>query len=302
MLSSKEQNMRLGMSLIVRDEADIIRENIKFHAQMGVDAFAIIDNGSTDGTREILHSLRSYYDLQVFDDRGPFEKERQSMLLAEHLRQHQHADWLISNDADEFWVPKSGDLKSLTNPSTPVLIAGRYNFLPRTEDVAADDYKFYQTTMLVDKPYGEQPPAPDPNEPLLFPIMLRTFPGKIMCALVGLEHVCNGNHQVRHAAGNACHTDEAVIYHYHIRSYKYFESKIRNHGKSLHMTAREICWHLRRWYAAYLGGTLRNEYESLLLSEEQARILLAAGVIREERIIANFFEAKSPAAQSGLSR
>jgi hypothetical protein len=40
--------MRLGMSLIVRDEAEIVAENIALHAKMGVNAFALIENGSRD--------------------------------------------------------------------------------------------------------------------------------------------------------------------------------------------------------------------------------------------------------------
>jgi glycosyltransferase involved in cell wall biosynthesis len=282
-------NVRLGMSLIVRDEADIIAENIEFHAKMGVDVFAVIDNGSKDGTREILESLRTCYDLYLFEERGPFEQERQATFLARFLREHRYADWLISNDADEFWLPKNGNLKQLINPSRPVLTVGRYNFLPRKEDVAAEDYKFYQNVLLVDKPYGVQPPVIDPHEQLLFPIMFRNLPGKIACSLAGLEYVHKGNHAVKHAAGGAQHSDQALVFHYQIRSYENFESKIRNHGERLRTSAGDTSWHLRRWYARYLAGALLDEYESLLLDREQAQKLLAAGVVKKEPTIANFF-------------
>jgi pyruvate/oxaloacetate carboxyltransferase len=36
--------MRLGMSLIARDEVDIIAENIEYHHQKGVDTFVVLDN------------------------------------------------------------------------------------------------------------------------------------------------------------------------------------------------------------------------------------------------------------------
>ncbi|WP_158815509.1 glycosyltransferase family 2 protein [Methylocapsa sp. S129] len=284
------------MTLIVRDEADLVAENIKFHARMGVDAFAIYDNGSKDETLELLQGLRTTYDLALFDDPGPFDKERRSMVLARHLRERQGADWLISNDADEFWLPKSGNLKSLMGSETSVLVARRYNFLPRTIDVAACDYKFHHNIMLVEKPYGPQPPAPDPSDPLLYPIMLRAIPGKVACALEGLEHIHKGNHSVDHAKGPALGTDDAIVFHYHIRSYEYFESKIRNHGENLDGVTGGTSWHLRRWHAIYLAGNLRKEYESLLLDEQQTQSLLADGVIREERVLANFFAAAEPSA------
>ena len=289
---SRMLDMRLGMSLIVRDEADIIRENIEFHAKKGVDAFAIIDNGSTDGTREILEGLRTSFDLQLFDDRGLHQQARQATFLAQHLRDHQHADWLISNDADEFWLPKEDNLKLLINPSRPAVIASRYNLLPRREDIATQYYKFHHNIMLVHRPHGMLPSMPDPNKALPFPIMLRTYPGKIACSLQGFEYVCQGNHEVKHATGEARHTDDACIFHYQIRGYEKFKSKMRNHGERLRVTT-DGSWHLRRWYAAYLAGALRDEYEFLLLSKEQTQHLLAQGVIKEERVIADFF--KSPA-------
>ena len=281
--------MRLGMSLIVRDEADIIAENIAFHAKMGVDAFAVIDNGSKDGTREILENLSSSYDLDLFDDRGPFEQERQATFLAHHLSEHQNAGWVISNDADEFWLPKSGNLKSLIDPSRPVLAVERRNILPRKADVADPSYRFYYNVMLVDKPYGQHPPSPDPNQPLLFQIMLRTLPQKVVCELDGLQSISKGNHHIRHDAGPPRPTDDALIFHYQIRSYKNFDSKIRNHGERLHQAPDGQSWHLRRWHGLYLAGRLRDEYESLLLDREDAQKLLAAGVINETRIIADLF-------------
>jgi glycosyltransferase involved in cell wall biosynthesis len=46
--------MRVVMTLFVRDEADIIGELVRSHLDQGVHAFAVIDNGSTDRTTEIL--------------------------------------------------------------------------------------------------------------------------------------------------------------------------------------------------------------------------------------------------------
>ena len=46
-----EVRMRIVMTLKVRDEADVIDANLRFHLAAGADFFIVTDNGSTDGTR-----------------------------------------------------------------------------------------------------------------------------------------------------------------------------------------------------------------------------------------------------------
>ena len=43
--------MKLVMTLLVRDEEDIVRENLDFHLAQGVDEVIVTDNGSEDAHR-----------------------------------------------------------------------------------------------------------------------------------------------------------------------------------------------------------------------------------------------------------
>ena len=45
---------KLVMTLLVKNEDDIIEENIKFHLASGVDFIIATNNNSTDHTRDIL--------------------------------------------------------------------------------------------------------------------------------------------------------------------------------------------------------------------------------------------------------
>ena len=45
---------------MVGNEADIIETTVRYHLDQGLGAVYIIDNGSTDGTLEILERLSSY--------------------------------------------------------------------------------------------------------------------------------------------------------------------------------------------------------------------------------------------------
>lgn len=51
-------NPKLIMTLLVKDEADMLEENLLFHHSMGVDGFIVTDNNSTDRTPEIIRKYK----------------------------------------------------------------------------------------------------------------------------------------------------------------------------------------------------------------------------------------------------
>jgi|SRR5436190_8534777 len=96
----------------VRDEADIIEDNLRFHVAQGVDLFVIVDTGSVDGTLEILERyekagiVRLERTIGGIHDMKSGGEEGITRLAGE-----MGADWIIHNDADEFWWPAAGNLK-----------------------------------------------------------------------------------------------------------------------------------------------------------------------------------------------
>jgi len=100
------------MTFLVRNEDDIIEENLLYHKAMGVDYFVVTDHKSTDDTTEILLKYRDkgWIDLRFVDtdtyDQSTWVTEMARIAYTEHA-----ADWVINNDADEFWVPATGTLK-----------------------------------------------------------------------------------------------------------------------------------------------------------------------------------------------
>jgi hypothetical protein len=294
---------RLAMSLVVRDEIELISANIEFHAAYGVDAFFVMDNGSTDGTRERLEELTRTYDMVVVDqpDRS-FKQGEWATELAHMAREVGKADYIISNDADEFWVSRTGSLKHQCTGLSPVVSAGRSNMLPLTEEISRPDYPFYRSVLRVDSPLGADTPTTDPRAAIR--IMLRVMPRKIMCSLNGLKRIQLGNHSVQHEAGRPVELDSLHIYHFPVRHFDQFakriefakeqfahESPFSNHG-------RFFCWHKRRWVAQSELGLLRAEWESFLLDKCEAHELESLGVIRHDETIRQFF---SPSESGGSS-
>ena len=52
--ATSSKSICLGMTLMVRDEIDIIERNLAHHFSRGVDFIVVTDHMSTDGTREFL--------------------------------------------------------------------------------------------------------------------------------------------------------------------------------------------------------------------------------------------------------
>jgi len=131
--------MRLVMTLKVRDEADIISDNLRFHRAMGVDFFVVTDNGSVDGTSEILDRYVSAGLAHVIQE--PTSGLRSNEMdwttrMARLAASEYGADWVFNNDADEFWWPITGTIKDSLE-SIPEQYGGVVS--PRAEYVARPD-------------------------------------------------------------------------------------------------------------------------------------------------------------------
>jgi hypothetical protein len=106
--------MKLVMTLLVRDEADIVDEHLRFHLEHGVDLVVATDHRSCDGTTEILRRYEREGHLHLIYENA--EEWHQGVLVTRMARlaaTEFGADWVINNDADEFWMPREGTLKEV---------------------------------------------------------------------------------------------------------------------------------------------------------------------------------------------
>ena len=106
--------MKLVMTLAVRNEADILDANLAFHLNAGVDFVIATDNGSDDGTRDVLDAYARQGCVHWIDDPNPIFVQRDVVTRMARLAAAEFgADWIINNDADEFWWPRGGSLKEI---------------------------------------------------------------------------------------------------------------------------------------------------------------------------------------------
>jgi Glycosyl transferase family 2 len=132
--------VKLVMTLLVRDEADIVDAQIAYHLHAGVDFIVATDNGSGDGTKEILESYARDGHLHLITQAG--EDMRQVEWVSHMARlaaTRFGADWVINSDADEFWCSHGAPIKSLL-AEVPrrfgTVRAVMRNFVPRPEGPA----------------------------------------------------------------------------------------------------------------------------------------------------------------------
>jgi hypothetical protein len=129
--------MKLVMTLLARDEADIVDAQLAFHLNAGVDFVVATDNRSTDATTDILERYERAGRLHLIRESGDDMRQaewvtRMARLAATEL----DADWVINSDADEFWWPRGGSLKDVleTIPLRYGVVRGCWrHFLPRPE-------------------------------------------------------------------------------------------------------------------------------------------------------------------------
>jgi len=140
--------MKLVMTLLARDEADIVDAQIAFHLNAGVDFVIATDNLSQDGTTEILEShAREGHLFLIREDSEYLQQSEWITRMGRLAASEFGADWVIHSDADEFWWPRGESLKDVL-----ASIPGRYgivrallrHFVPRP-----DDGSFFAERMVV---------------------------------------------------------------------------------------------------------------------------------------------------------
>ena len=275
--------MKLVMTLLVRDEEDILQENLDFHLSQGVDFIIVTDNLSNDGTPGILEKYQRSGYVRIINESNDDYMQRVWVTKMARLAATEYgADWVINSDADEFWFPQvAGEtLKNVFAQiphSAAAVIVGRDNF-PIVPTELEDASPFFERLTWRDTKSVQSLGLP------LLPKVAHRGAANI--------EVSQGNHsvQLRGALLDCC-TAPLSILHFPIRSYAQFKNKIQLGGAaySRNSTLKPTVgatW--RALYKSLLDGKLPEEFRRMNPSAQEFKEQVTSGRLQHDVRLRDF--------------
>jgi hypothetical protein len=269
------------MTILVKNEVDIIEANIRTHSKLGVDAFVIMDNSSTDGTREILSKLQDEFKITIIDEKGYYQQKKFMTKLAFLAKKIYRPDWIINNDADEFWIPNSGtSLKEYLNFKGAILRVDRFNMVPPLNSLEREDIFFdsiYEVSNQINYRVAKREDIS---------VLLGQASRKVIINPHGVIKINSGNHSAEHIAfWNKRDCNTIKNYHYPIRSYRQFEKRVVTRKEVLEKFPNvKMGDHYRELVKKYKSGRLEEEYRKFIFNNREIELLKKIGVVSENRL------------------
>jgi Glycosyl transferase family 2 len=263
--------MKLVVTVLARDEADVIDAQVAFHLNAGADFVIATDNNSQDGTTEILETYARDGVLHLI--REPAEGLRQGEWVTRMARlaaSQYGADWVINTDADEFWWPRGGSLKDVLAavPDDYGVVQGFWrSFVPRP-----DDGSFFAERMTAR--LSQHAPINDPTSfyrPVV-KVAHRGDPGVT---------VARGNHALAGSSLLTLTTWHPIeVLHFPLRSRAQWRRKVELQGEAFtkHIERSGTGYHLKG-YDALQGGRIDQQHASLVVDDEAAQRGLDQGTL-----------------------
>lgn len=277
--NKRKSTPRLIMTLLVKNEEDMLEENLIFHKAMGVDGFIITDNNSSDRTPEIIRKYKEKgWIVEAIEEKATdYQQKKWVDRMIWKAKSVHKADWVINADADEIWYAPSGDLKT-------ELVSSRANVLTcEMKCVYPEEGKpFWQWGQTVEVVNDLE--RYNLSRYSLFARQNK----KVIHRTAGYIQISMGNHKVTMFPKKVAKSN-IRIYHYNIRGKKPFLEKMINGGKQLEQNPKKHGGrHWRYYYQLYKEGLLEAEYDKVIGAASFDQ-LKQDGFIRTDTTIPEWF-------------
>ena len=248
------------MTLLARDEADVIDSWLSFHLNAGADFVVATDNRSRDGTTGVLERYAREGHVHLIREQGEDLRQNEWVTRMARLAATDFgADWVINSDADEFWWPRGLSLREMLAAVPPrygTVGAFLRMFVPRPDR---------------DEPFAERMTV---RFSALAPI---NDPASLYKPIRKIVH--RAHPEIRLTRGNHGLVDSPFaplrgwfpleVFHFPLRSAAQCEHKATLQGAAWkHIDRAPTAYHAQM-FDALEHGTIRDYYESLVVSDEE---------------------------------
>lgn len=276
-------DIKLVMTLLVRNEEDIIEENIRFHYAQGVDSFIVMDNLSTDRTASIVQNLSREIDIEyLYQSQDDYNQSSWVSEMAHRARTQHNANWVINSDADEFWLSGEGTLRSF--------------IASQAQNVGVLRLRRHNAVLCWDGGDGTQVESHPESSEIFESISVNNLgdelPGKCIHRASDKIVVAQGNHDVDFSDGRTVDVlNDAYILHFPYRSIEQYKSKIRLGGAaysrntSLPETAG-YTW--REHYKVLKSSSLDPFWENMCRPKREVLVGRVEGTYFRNRTVLDF--------------
>jgi hypothetical protein len=252
--------MKLVMTLLARDEADVLDAWLAFHLNAGADFVVATDNRSTDGTTDVLERYAREGHVHLIREEGEDLRQDEWVTRMARLAASDFgADWVINSDADEFWWPRGACLRDMLAAVPP-----RYGtvgaFLRVFPPRPAGEGSFPERMTVR---FSALAPINDPAS-LYKPIR------KVIHRAHPEIRVTRGNHALVDSPFAPLRGWFPIeVFHFPLRSPEQCAHKAELQGKAFERIDRAPTAYHANMFAALDAGTIRDYYESLVVSDEE---------------------------------
>lgn len=281
------ERARVAAHIGVLNEAQVIRPCIEHLRRIGVSDIVVFDLNSTDGTREILAGMEGPgFTVVDFPEDGT---DRQLMQMAQQSLRDSLADWCILMDADEFPLPRGGDIAGILGRSRADLVEiPRFNIalgpdglrMPLPPQGPRD---YARIDLFIDPEHGAR--SRIETDPTM--TWLRAVPAPKIAVRPGkISRVVRGMHNAHPHPGETLRRHQSrdiVIAHAALTGFPRFRQKIASIRETFDAyggeMSKKFAWHWQRWLALDDAGELRAEYDRSCLPQDQLEALRAQGIV-----------------------
>jgi Glycosyl transferase family 2/Methyltransferase domain len=268
---------------LVRNEVDLIETNLRHHFSCAIDEAIVIDNGSSDGTFELLAGLAADMPIQLASEVGPMYQAERVTRMA-RLATVQGADWVLPIDADEFWVGAEASFRAVlegTPCDTRALFVEVVNFVQRRDVLVARPGRLASMTMRPEHAIGPAEQASRMVRDGEIGWLEAVSTPKCVLRASADVIVAQGNHVTGIRDGIA--TERLTCLHAPIRARSVLAAKL-DHGRRLveDGSPTEAGWHVKRWWQMAREGTFDREWDAL--SYEDGAIVVSG---RRRQLVAD---------------